>query len=455
MEPCSGGDVNEARTDRTDLQLILAIQALRAFLYGFGSVILGSALASGGLSDFEVGVVFTAMLAGMAASSIAVGLAGDRIGRRRAYAALLLVMGAAGAVFAQTRSLLLLVPAALTGTLSTDPNESGPITSLEQAMMGSAPVAMRARVFGRYNAVAYLAGAIGALAAGGPDAFRRLVPGLPADQRWLFAFPAIALVCAALASRLSDGVAVGGGRAEGVGRGARVRAEGVGRGAKRRGGPASRSALPRPLDHSRRTVIRLAALFGLDSFAGGFIVQTFIVFWFGRKFGASPASMGVVFFVAGLLQAGSSIASGRLASRIGLLNTMVFTHLPSNVLLVMVPFIPTLGWSVAAILARYALSQMDVPARQAYVVAMVDPTERTAAAAFTNTARYVTRPFGALGAGVLMERVALGSPFVVAGALKIAYDVWLYATFRSVPLPKEGGAASFAEAPTPLPAPPA
>jgi predicted MFS family arabinose efflux permease len=447
--------VDDSRTDRTDLRLILAIQALRAFLYGFGSVILGSALASGGLTDFEVGVVFTAMLAGMAASSIAVGLAGDRIGRRRAYAGFLLVMGAAGAVFALTRSIPLLVLAALTGTLSTDPNESGPITSLEQAMMGAAPAAKRARVFGRYNAVAYLAGAVGAIAAGGPDAFRRLVPALPADQRWLLAFPALALVCAVLSSRLSDRVESGGGRAEGVGRGAKVREEGVGRGAKRRGGPASQSAHPRPLDHSRRTVIRLAALFGMDSFAGGFIVQTFIVFWFGRKFGASPSSMGLVFFVAGLLQAGSSIASGRLASRIGLLNTMVFTHLPSNVLLVLIPFMSTLGWAVAALLARYALSQMDVPARQAYIVAMVDPRERTAAAAFTNTARYVTRPFGALGAGALMERVAVGSPFVVAGALKIAYDLWLYATFRKVPLPKEGTAASLAEAPTPLPAPPA
>jgi predicted MFS family arabinose efflux permease len=439
--PCSEGHVDEARTGRTDLQLILAIQALRAFLYGFGSVILGSALVSGGLSDFEVGAVFTAMLAGMAVSSIAVGLAGDRIGRRRAYAGLLLVMGAAGAVFALTRSLPLLVLAALTGTLSTDPNESGPITSLEQAMMGGAPAAMRARVFGHYNAVAYLAGALGALAAGGPDAFRRLVPALPADQRWLLAFPALALVCVALAGRLSDGVEAG------------ARADGVGRGAKRRGGPASRSA--RPPARSERTVVKLAALFGLDSFAGGFIVQTFIVFWFGRKFGASPASMGLVFFVAGLLQAGSSIASGRLASRIGLLNTMVFTHLPSNVLLVLVPFMPTLGWAVAALFARYALSQMDVPARQAYVVAMVDPRDRTPAAAFTNTARYVTRPFGALGAGALMERVALGSPFVVAGTLKIAYDVWLYATFRKVPLPKEGEAASLAEAPTPPPAPPA
>jgi predicted MFS family arabinose efflux permease len=440
--PSSGVDVEETRTDQADLRLILSIQALRAFLYGFGSVILGSALASGGLSDFEVGVVFTAMLAGMAASSIAVGLAGDRIGRRRAYTVLLLVMGLAGAVFALTRSLPVLVLAALTGTLSTDPNESGPITSLEQAMMGSAPAAMRARVFGRYNAVAYLAGAIGAVAAGGPDAFRRLVPALPADQRWLLAFPALALVCAALARRLSDGVEP-----------ARDRGEGVGKGAKRRGGPASRSARPRPLDRSRRTVLKLAALFGMDSFAGGFIVQTFIVFWFGRKFGASPASMGLVFFVAGLLQAGSSIASGRLASRIGLLNTMVFTHLPSNVLLVVVPFMPTLGWAVAVLLARYALSQMDVPARQAYVVAMVDPQERTAAAAFTNTARYVTRPFGALGAGALMERVALGAPFMVAGVLKIAYDVLLYSTFRKVPLPKESAAASLAGAATPPPPP--
>ena len=442
--PSSGVDVEETRTDQADLRLILSIQALRAFLYGFGSVILGSALASGGLPDFEVGVVFTAMLAGMALSSIAVGLAGDRIGRRRAYAGLLLVMGAAGTVFALTRSLPLLVLAALTGTLSTDPNESGPITSLEQAMMGGAPAGMRARVFGRYNAVAYLAGAVGALTAGGPDAFRRLVPALPADQRWLLAFPALALLCAALARRLSARVETSGNRGEGAGRGA-----------QRRGGPASRTARSPSLTRSRRTVVKLAALFGLDSFAGGFIVQTFIVFWFGRKFGASPASMGLVFFVAGLLQAGSSIASGRLASRIGLLNTMVFTHLPSNVLLVLVPFMPTLGWAVAALFARYALSQMDVPARQAYVVAMVDPRERTAAAAFTNTARYVTRPFGALGAGALMERVALGSPFVVAGALKIAYDVWLYATFRKVPLPKEGDAAPLAEAPTPPPAPPA
>src|SRR5262249_44267754 len=162
----------------------LAIQALRAFLYGFGSVVIGTVLASEGLSSVGIGAVLTAMLAGMAISSLAIGRRGDRIGRRRAYGLLLLAMGGAGAVFASPRWVPALVRAALTGTLSTDPNESGPIPSIEQAMMGAAPLDMRARVFGRYNAIAYLAGAIGSLTAGGPAAFRRLYPALPADQRW-------------------------------------------------------------------------------------------------------------------------------------------------------------------------------------------------------------------------------------------------------------------------------
>jgi predicted MFS family arabinose efflux permease len=403
---------------RRDLRLILAVQALRAFAYGFGSVVIGTSLASDGLSGVEVGLVFTAMLAGMAASSIVVGLRGDRRGRRRAYVALLLLMGVSGTVFALTRSLVPLVVIALTGTLSTDPNESGPITSIEQAMMGGAPAAARARVFGRYNAVAYLSGAVGALAAGGPAALRGAYPSLPATQRWLLLFPVVAVVAAVLAARLSPH--------------AEAR-------------PGAASAGRRPLVRSRGIVLRLAALFGLDSFAGGFVVQTFLVYWFHRAFGASAETMGLVFFVAGLLQAASSIAAGRLAGRIGLLNTMVFTHLPSNALLALVPAMPSLRWAVAVLLLRFALSQMDVPARQAYVVAMVDPEERTAAAAFTNTARYLTRPAGPLLAGALMP-LALGAPFVVAGGLKIAYDVALYATFRRVPEPETARPVAEAQA---------
>jgi predicted MFS family arabinose efflux permease len=385
-----------------DLRTILAIQGLRAFLYGFGSVLIGAVLAAGGLSSTAVGAVFTSMLAGMAFASIAIGRLGDRIGRRRAYGGLLLIMGAAGSVFAFTRWPPALMLAALTGTLSTDPNESGPITSIEQAMMGGAPGEERARVFGRYNAVAYLAGSIGALAAGGPAIFRRFLPALPADQRWLLVFPAVAIVCALLTRRLSRAVEI-------------------------------EDRNEARLVRSKRTVRGLAALFSLDSFAGGFVVQAFLVYWFHRRYGATTAQMGLVFFGAGLLQAGSSIAAGRIAARIGLLNTMVFTHLPSNLLLIAVPFSPILAGAVVLLLARSALSQMDVPARQAYVVTMVEPSERTAAAAYTNTARYVTRPAGPLAAGALL-RVALAGPFVAAGSLKIIYDLILYGAFRGVPL---------------------
>jgi predicted MFS family arabinose efflux permease len=184
-------------------------------------------------------------------------------------------------------------------------------------------------------------------------------------------------------------------------------------------------------------VQRLAALFALDAFAGGFVVQAFLVFWFGRRYGATPEAMATLFFAVGVLQAGSSVVAGRLAGRIGLLNTMVFTHLPSNVLLAAVPFAPNLPVAAALLIARSALSQMDVPARQAYVVTMVDPAERTAAAAYTNTARYVVRPIGPVAAGALMQALWIGTPFLVAGGLKCVYDLLIFSMFRKVPLPDE------------------
>ncbi len=390
-----------------DLRIILAIQSLRAFGYGFASVVLGTALAEGGLSDGQVGLVFAAILAGNAVVSIAIGLAGDRLGRRRAYTVLLCVMTAAGVAYAFSDSLVVLILVALTGTLSTDANESGPLTSLEQAMMGGAAADVRARVFGRYNAVAYLAGAVGALAGGGPALIRERIPNLPADQHWILVLALAGAGCVALTRRLSPAIDARAGRST------------------------------RPLQRSRAEVSRLAVLFGLDALAGGFVVSTFLVFWFGRRFGASAELMGAVLFCSGLLQALSSIASGRLATRIGLLRTMVFTHLPSNVLLILIPAMPTRGSAIAMLLLRSTLSQMDVPARQAYVTALVPPEERTAAAAFTNTARYVVRPFGAASAGLVMQAIAVGAPFVVAGALKSVYDVLLFARFRHVQLPEE------------------
>jgi MFS family permease len=390
----------------TDLRKLLGIQALRAFAYGFGVVVIGSTLARGGHSTAQVGFVFTAMLAGMALMSIVVGRIGDRVGRRRLYAALLALMGAVGVVFAFAGSIWVLAIAALTGTMSTDANESGPITTLEQAMIGQAPAGARVRVFGRYNAIAFLAGALGSLAAGGPAFARRVLHvSVPGDQRWLLIFPVVGVACVVLALRLSSAVEVRG------------------------------SMSGRPLERSRANVARLSALFATDAFAGGFVVSAFLTYWFFVKFHASPELMGFVFFLGGLLQAGSSIAAARVGARIGLLNTMVFSHLPSNLLLIAIPFMPSLGPAVAILLIRFILSQMDVPTRQAYIAALVDPEERTAAAAFTNTSRYVARPFGQLLATASMN-VAFGAPFVVAGGIKCAYDLVLWRVFRRVPLPE-------------------
>lgn len=421
MEQGSGGrpagDTPSGRPPRPSrpgapegVRIVILVQTLRALVYGFGAVILGSVLAAQGLSDVAAGAVFTTMLAGMALSSFLVGRFGDRLDRTRLYCLLLALMGLSGSVFALTSWLPALIAAAATGTLSTDANESGPITSLEQAILAGAPADARARLFGRYNAAAYLAGSIGALVAGGPAVLRHLFGALPADQRWLLAFPVAAAGSVLIARRLPRSAPTG----------------------RRRPAPAGQ---PRPA--SQRSVRRLAGLFAVDALGGGLVVQSFLVFWFARRFGASTELMGAVLFVAGLLQAGSSLAAGWLAPRLGLLRTMVFTHLPSNLLLAAVAVMPNLASAIAVLLARFALSQMDVPARQAFLAALVPASERTAAAAYTNTARYVGRPWGPAIAGGLMERTAIAAPFLAAGVIKVAYDVVLYAAFRRVDLDGE------------------
>ena len=398
--------MNDGADLAPDLRRILGIQAVRAFLYGFGAVILGSTLEARGASDLQVGALGAAILAGMALGAIVVGIAGDRLGRRRTYTGLLALMGVVGLAYALTDELWILIVLALLGVMSTDANENGPLTTLEQAMIGQAPATTRLRVFGRYNAVAFLAGAFGALLAGGPAFVHRIWEGLSGGRWWFLLFPAGAAACLWLASRLSPAL--------------EMHQEGA----------------AAPLHRSRDTVTKLAALFAVDAFAGGFVITVFIVFWFERRFGASIETMSLVMFAAGLLQAGSSVVAPRLAARIGLLRTMVFTHLPSNVLLILVPFAPTLPAAIAVLLLRFVLSQMDVPTRQAYIAAMVDPSERTAAAAATNSARYVARPFGPLVGTILMRSVAIGAPWVAAGALKAAYDVALWRVFSAVPLPE-------------------
>jgi MFS family permease len=411
------GNEPRARSGR-DARIIFAAQAVRAFAYGFGAVLLGAALSARGFSSARVGLVLTCVLAGMAIMSALVGAFGDRVGRRRFYVLLFCGLAITGVVVALTDSLWALIPIALTGTLSTDVIESGPFTSLEQAMLPAAvPAERRARVFGTYNAVAALSGSVGALAAGGPELLRRALHTHAPAQRYFLVFVPVGVAGALLARALS----------------ADVESERF-----RPGGAAVLGERTPPLHRSRATVLKLAALFATDSFAGGFVVQSFVAYWFFTRLHASLGLLGIVFFAAGLMQTASFLVATRIAERFGLLNTMVFTHLPSNVLLAVIPLVHSLPFAIALLLARQLLSQMDVPTRQAYVVALVDPDERTAAAAWTNTARYVTRPFGPALAGAT-QRFAAGMPFFIGGGLKALYDLTLYAWFRRVPLAERDG----------------
>jgi MFS family permease len=385
-----------------DARRIVTAQGVRALAYGLGSVLIGVTLADRGYSDAAVGAILAAVLAGNALVSILIARNGDRIGRRRCYRILLVAMAVAGTVFALTGWLPALILAALTGTISTDVVESGPFTSLEQAML---PHAAEGRdptpLFGTYNTVATLAGSAGALLA--------LVGSSP---EWLLCYPLAAGAGLLAIHRLSDAVEVG--------------------------YELTREPTA-PLHRSRGIVARLCGLFALDSLGGGFVPQTFIAYLFTRKYDASTETLAVLFAAIGILQAFSFQGAVRIAARLGLLRTMVFTHLPSNVLLAAVAFAPDLTTAIVLLLGRFALSQMDVPTRQAYVVAVVDPSERTAAAAYTNAARTATRPVAPLLAGATL-RIGLGAPFLVAGTLKSVYDIGLWVLFRKVPL--QGTSAS-------------
>ena len=405
-----------------DTQRILAAQALRAFAYGFGAVLLGVTLHQRGFSATLVGVVLTAVVAGTVVASVLLARYADRAGRRRCYVVMYLLLAAVGVVFAASAPLWVLLAASLTGALSTEVVESGPFTSLEQPMLATGLARGRQIAgFGLYNAVATAAGSLGALAAGVPGLVRHWWASPPSDDRYFLVFVPVAVAGALVAARLSPAVEAP---------------------------AASSSATPRrrPVERSRPVVYRLCALFAVDSLGGGFVIQAFVAYWFSARFGAPIGVIGVVFFASGLLQAASFLAAVHLSERFGLLRTMVFTHLPSNLLLMAVAFAPGFGWAAGLWLARVTLSQMDVPARQAYVMALVDPGEQTGAAAYTNTARCLTRPLGPVLAGA-SQAIALGLPFLLAGVIKTGYDLALWRWFRHVPLPAAPGPGSAALVP--------
>jgi MFS family permease len=405
-------------TDRRDVALLFATRVLRMFGYGFLAVVLVLYLTSIGLSGAETGLLLALTLLGDAAVSLWLTTHADRFGRRRVLVAGAVLMLVAGVAFTATSLLPVLLVAATLGVISPSGNEVGPFLAVEQASLSQlVPDRQRTQLFAWYQLAGSFATAAGTLA-GGAIAQAALAGGAqPADayRTVIIGYALVGIALGALFLLVSPRVEVPA---------ASVRDETV----RRRLG----------LHRSRGVVARLSMLFALDAFAGGFAIQSFIAFWFNQRFGVDPVALGAVLAGANVLAGFSALAAGRLAARFGLVNTMVFTHLPSNVLLMLVPFMPTLPLAVIVLFARFAISQMDVPTRQSYTIAIVDPDERSAAAGVTGIARSLGVAAAPLIAGPLFTTAALAaSPFVISGALKIVYDLLLFRSFRRLRPPEE------------------
>jgi MFS family permease len=401
--------------------LLFAARIIRLFAYGFLGLVLVLYLRALGYAEARVGVLLAFTLLGDAAISLTITTRADRLGRRR-----MLLLGAGLMVFggigmAVLDNFWLLLGAAIIGVLSPSGNEIGPFLAIEQACLAEViRNEDRTRVFAWSHVLGFTANALGALAGGWlADVLqRRGWTPLASYRALLWLYAAFGMGLLVIFTLLGRNVET-------------LKADPAG----------GRGVIPfswHGLHEAKGHVTRLSALFTLDAFGGGFIVQSFVAYWFHRKFGVDLASLGGIFFGTTLLSGLSALAAVPLAKRFGLLNTMVFTHLPSNVLLMLVPFMPTLWLAVGVLLARHLIAQMDVPTRQSYVNAIVPAAERSAANGITTTIRQLGTALGPLVAGPLMGIPALaGWCFVISGALKSAYDLVIWRTFNNVKPPEE------------------
>jgi len=391
--------------------LLFATRSIRLFAYGGLSVVLVLYLVSIGLTESDIGLLLTATLLGDTFISLYLTTQADRIGRRRMLIVGAVLMAAAGLAFGFTTRFWLLLAAGTIGVVSPSGQEVGPFLPIEQAAL-SHVVSDRARtdVFAWYTLAGSLATAFGALAAGMlTQALQSSWAPVDSYRVIVVAYAAGGVALALMFMRLTPA-------------------------SEARPTHASLLGVRR----SQRVVLKLSALFALDSFGGGFVVQSFAAYWFYLRFGVDPQTLGILFFAANVLAGVSALLASRLASRIGLINTMVVTHLPSNVLLILIPLMPTLQLAALMLLVRFSISQMDVPTRQSYVMAVVDPDERSAASGITGVARTTGAALSPLFAGMLFGQPSLISvPFFIAGSLKIAYDLLLFRAFRAVRPPEE------------------
>lgn len=392
-----------------NIVLLFTTRTIRLFGYGFLSVVLALYLTKSGLDDFLMGLLFSLTLVGDAGISLLLTTTADRFGRKKTLITGAVLMLAAGVAFILTSNPLLLIIAAIIGVISPSGNEIGPFLPIEQAMLSQlVSKDQRTGIFAWYNLTGSLATAFGALA-GGVLAKLLQIRGMSPLESYRVILLGYAIIGGILAFVFT-----------GLSRVCEV--------APSMQSPVSQSRIG--LHKSRGVIFKLSMLFSLDAFAGGFVLQSLMAYWFHVRYGADEAALGSIFFGANLLAGFSALLAVPLAKKIGLIRTMVFTHLPSNILLILVPLMPNFPLAISMLLLRFSISQMDVPTRQAYTMAVVDPDERSAAAGITGIARSVGASLSPVVAGALLS-VFPGGPFIVAGGLKIVYDIILFRSFKA------------------------
>jgi MFS family permease len=418
-----------------DGRLLFATRLARLFAYGFLSVVLVLYLADAGLTEAHIGLLLTLTLIGDTAISLWITTNADRLGRKRMLLAGAGLMIFAGILFAFTHNFWLLLIAATIGVISPSGNEVGPFLAIEQAALAHIiPAERRTHLFAWYNLVGSFATAAGALGGGLLAQILQTNGFTPfaSYRAVVLGYAAMGAALAVLFTRLTRAVEL----------------------------PSPLAPPPKKekgwgevqlgLHKSKGVVFRLSALFALDAFGGGFVIQSIVAYWFHVRYGVQPALLGGIFFGANILAGVSALSAAWLGQRLGLINTMVFTHIPSNILLMLVPLMPNLPGAIAVLLLRFSISQMDVPTRQSYTMAVVAPDERSAAAGVTGIARTLGAALSPLFAAPMLGVAALlSAPFFISGTLKIIYDLALYRSFVTLKPPEESGITSPPHSPSP------
>ena len=398
-----------------NIAILFITRIIRLFCYGFLSVILALYLIETGLTESQIGLLFTLTLIGDAGISLWLTTSADRVGRKKVLIVGAILMAGAGLGFVLTRDYLLLIIFATLGVISPADKDIGPFLSVEQSSLSQlVPNQTRTNYFAWYNLVGSFATAVGALTGGWLAQYLQNNgwSSLEAYRFVLMGYAAGGFVLLLLFLNLTHAIEV----------------------------TTKPDATKRVLGlhRSRKVVFKLSSLFALDAFAGGLIVQSMFAYWFHVRFGVDAGTLGSIFFGANVLAGISALLAVRIANRFGLINTMVFTHIPSNILLILVPFMPTLSLTIGLLLLRFSISQMDVPTRQSYTMAVVDPDERSAASGVTAIARSVGAAISPMLTGLFFSvPTLLPVPFVLSGGLKIVYDLLLFREFRAVKPPEE------------------